>query len=180
MEAPDFVGFFLSTLHEKARIVDVACGRGEDSRAFFNAGFSVIAFDEFAGNVMTAQELVPEAHVFPGTIKTVTFPFRTIDGVWLHRALKDIPRQELPAAISKCFDWLKPKGTLFFSVLAGEGEKVMREQTISGEKVTYQTYYQPEQLNHILITLEFEPLNAWFTQELGKKWINVLAKKVRN
>lgn len=112
---------FTQTLPPGARILDAGCGSGRDARAFLDEGFEVVAIDASSGMADQARRrLGIEVEVMP--FETMTFR-EEFDGIWACASLLHVPSNELPAAVGKMVEALKPGGALYLSFKRGEAEE---------------------------------------------------------
>ena len=111
---------FMATLPPGARVLDLGCGPGQDSRALVQAGFGVLAMD-------ASPEMIRQAAMHPG-VETRLGTFADLsdtaafEGVWASFSLLHAPRAEFPAHLSAIRRSLKPGGLLALSMKIGQGE----------------------------------------------------------
>lgn len=112
---------FLRCLPNTGRILDAGCGSGRDASAFLELGYEVIAFD-------ASPTLAAFASAYSG-ISVSVLRFQDVewqsqfDGIWACASLLHVPAAELPDALSRLADALKPKGVLYASFKYGRGER---------------------------------------------------------
>ena len=147
---------FLSHLQPGDTILDLGCGSGRDSLAFYDLGYDVTPLD-------ASEEMCKLAEIHTGL------------EVWGCGALIHEPEDELEGILDKLADGLCQKGVLFLSFLEGDFEGIR-----SGR---YFCEYTEEQLERILReTGRFEIIRLWRTEEEGHDggecWLNLLARKI--
>lgn len=112
---------FLDKLPSKARILDLGCGSGRDSKHFRELGYEVTAMDG-------SPEICRLASVNIGQ-QVVCKTFADIndqnafDGIWACASLLHVPAEELKAVIEQLKKALVPKGILYASFKYGNGER---------------------------------------------------------
>ena len=164
---------FLSHLQPGDTILDLGCGSGRDSLAFYDLGYDVTPLD-------ASEEMCKLAEIHTGLevlqISYEDMEFNeAVDGVWGCGALIHEPEDELEGILDKLADGLCQKGVLFLSFLEGDFEGIR-----SGR---YFCEYTEEQLERILReTGRFEIIRLWRTEEEGHDggecWLNLLARKI--
>lgn len=112
---------FLDKLPSKARILDLGCGSGRDSKHFKELGYEVTAMDG-------SPELCRLASLNIGQ-QVVCKTFAEIndqnafDGIWACASLLHVPAEELKAVLEQLKKALVPKGILYASFKYGNSER---------------------------------------------------------
>ncbi|ALR75223.1 class I SAM-dependent methyltransferase [[Enterobacter] lignolyticus] len=112
---------FIALLPAQGTLLDAGCGSGRDSKAFKDMGYRVEAFDASA-------EMVALASGHAGIpVRRLTFSeldeAERYDGIWCCASLLHVPAAELPQAMQKLADALKPGGAWYVSFKYGDGER---------------------------------------------------------
>ncbi|WP_105737888.1 class I SAM-dependent methyltransferase [Cronobacter dublinensis] len=163
---------FTPHLPAGARVLDAGCGSGRDALAFHRMGYDVDAFD-------ASRELVALARAHSGLpVKEMTFndvdAVERYDGIWCCASLLHLSHDELPGAMQKLSDALRPGGVWYLSFKYGEGE---REQ--QGRRFTDMN---EARLTALLAAFPaLSPLALWITQDKRparrEQWLNGLLVK---
>ncbi|EPR9081937.1 class I SAM-dependent methyltransferase [Cronobacter dublinensis] len=163
---------FTPHLPAGARVLDAGCGSGRDALAFHRMGYDVDAFD-------ASRELVALARAHSGLpVKEMTFydvdAVERYDGIWCCASLLHLAHDELPGAMQKLSEALKPGGVWYLSFKYGDGE---REQ--QGRRFT-----DMNEARLIALLAAFpalSPLALWVTQDIRparrEQWLNGLLVK---
>ena len=114
---------FLKYLPDGARILDLDCGSGRDTKVFLDRGYLVDAVDG-------SKELCALASRYTG-IEVKCQDFTTIDckdrydAIWACASLLHIPSEQLPPLFEKLRDALRTEGIFYMSFKYGdfEGER---------------------------------------------------------
>lgn len=123
---------FLSTLRPGARILDAGCGNGRDMLEMLNQGFRVEGFDASAEMCRLAQE---KTGVAPRHMRFSEYEDApdSWDGIWAMASLVHVSPEDLPDVVNALRSSLKPGGTLFAALKAGDvsdvapdGRRMMR------------------------------------------------------
>jgi len=112
---------FLPHLPENAHILDAGCGSGRDSREFLARGYRVTAFDASDKLADLASRAISHS-VSVRTFDQVS-EYQTYDGIWACASLLHLPPQQIPQALAKLWQALKPGGMLYVSFKRGEGQR---------------------------------------------------------
>ncbi|MGN0159410.1 MAG: class I SAM-dependent methyltransferase [Brotaphodocola sp.] len=164
---------FLTYLEEGDTILDLGCGSGRDSLAFYELGYDVTPLDA-SEEMCKLAEIHTGLEVLQMRYEDMTFD-DVFDGIWGAAALIHIPEKELETVLVKLIDALYKNGTLYLSFREGDFEGF--------EGKLYYCDYTPEQLERIL--KETGRLNVekiWVTDDAGGdadvRWLHVLARKI--
>lgn len=164
---------FLSLLEGGDTILDLGCGSGRDSLAFYEQGYDVTPLD-------ASEEMCKLAEIHTG-LEVLNMSYNDMefdeafDGIWGNEALVHVPEDEVSGILTKLTDALCHSGILFLSFQEGDFEGAR-----SGR---YFCEYKREQLERLLReTGRLELLKIWTTEDNERegdaKLLNVLAKKI--
>lgn len=111
---------FLDRLRPGAEILELGCGGGRQTAAMLARGFAVEPTDG-------VPEMAAEAEARLGRpVAVMRFDqldaVERYDAVWANACLLHVPREGLPAILSRIFDALKPGGYHFASFKSGGAE----------------------------------------------------------
>ncbi|MBR3646511.1 MAG: class I SAM-dependent methyltransferase [Lachnospiraceae bacterium] len=109
---------FEKYLPQGARILDLGCGSGRDSKYFLGRGYCVTAIDG-------SEELCRLAREYTGLdVKQMFFEdldFKNdFNGVWACASLLHVPREHLEDVLKKVIDSLVSEGILYISFKYGD------------------------------------------------------------
>ncbi len=165
---------FLKELPEGARILDLGCGSGRDSRFFLERGYRVDAADG-------SEELCRIASEYAGIpVRQMRFQelddVGVYDGIWACASILHVPKAELPNVLERIARALKKGGILYTSFKNGDFEGVRNGR--------YFTDFTEETLRkfwHGVSGLELFAI--WATRDVrpGREeelWLNLLAIRV--
>lgn len=166
-------GEFLALLEEGDTVLDMGCGSGRDSLAFYELGYDVTPLDG-------AEEMCRLAEVHTGLdVLCMTYDEMefdgAFDGVWACNSLVHIPKAELPGVLKRVYKALEEDGIFFLSMKLGDFEG------FKGER--YVTAFSEKELCSLLESEGlFKVEKEWVTKDMREghsdsKWINVLARK---
>ena len=165
---------FLSYLPEGARILDLGCGAGRDTRYFLSRGYDVEAVDG-------SEELCMNAYANAGIeVRHLYFEeldyISDFDGIWACASLLHVSSSELPDILSRCFKALKDDGVFYLSFKMGsfEGERngrFLNDMTEERIRSILSSLPERNRVEEIFITDDARP-------ERPQKWVNVIARKM--
>ncbi len=163
---------FLEEMEEGDTILDLGCGSGRDSLAFYEQGFDVTPLD-------ASEEMCKLAEIHTG-LEVLNMSYEDMefdevfDGVWGCEALVHVPEEDMPEILDKVIDSLRQGGTLYLSFHEGDFEGIQNGR--------YFCQYTQEKLERILKeTRRLEIRKIWVTGEdeaEGEKLLHVLARKI--
>lgn len=164
---------FLADLEEGDTVLDLGCGSGRDSLAFYELGFDVTPLDA-AEEMCKLAEIHTGLEVLQMTYEEMEFD-DVFDGIWGCAALVHIPERELPAVLDRIAHALHHDGILYLSFKEGDFEGFRGER--------YFCDYTEERLRRILRKEDrFEIEKIWMTDDVRgtsyPRWLNMLARRV--
>lgn len=163
---------FLSLLHSGARILDLGCGTGRDSRYFLSRGFAVTACDGSARmcEVASANTGLEVRHLLFEDLDYVD----EFDGIWACSSMLHVPSTGLKDIFRLVHRALKSNGVFYCSFKYGtyEGERDGRYFTDLTEDSIAELMDGRFQSRRIWITNDARP------DRHDEKWLNVMARKL--
>lgn len=165
---------FLKYLPPGAKILDLGCGSGRDTKYFLQAGYDVVAVD---GSI----EMVKLSTEFTGK-QTLHLTFDEInfneefDGVWACASLLHVPRNKIDSIFKKIYLALKKGGVFYSSYKYGNKEEIKDGRFFNN--------YDELSFNELLKNHPyFALLEMKVTYDVRKgreneKWLNVVLKKL--
>lgn len=164
---------FLDYLEEGDTILDLGCGSGRDSLAFYELGYDVTPLDA-SEEMCKLAEIHTGLEVLQMTYEEMEFE-DVFDGIWGCGALVHVPEKELPGILDRIAEALHADGILYLSFKEGDFEGFRGER--------YFCDYTEDRLRRIFKEGErFEVIKTWITDDVrrdsGTKWLNLLARKI--
>lgn len=164
---------FLKYLEEGDTILDLGCGSGRDSLAFYELGYDVTPLDA-SEEMCKLAEIRTGIEVLQMAYEDMEFD-EVFDGVWGCGAMIHVPEDELEGILKRVIDAMCRNGILFLSFREGDFEGFKGEQ--------YFCEYTEEKLERILKeTRRLEIKKLWSSEGQSRngeeRWVNVLARKI--
>ena len=165
---------FEKYLPAEAKLLDLGCGSGRDSKYFICKGFDVTSVDgseeicKYASNYLEKQ--VP-------CLRFQDMAFNSeFDGVWACASLLHVNADKLPEILKRVWKSLKPDGVLYASFKYGtqEREKEGRYFIDLNETKVYEFFERNGMFQILLCDVTVDVREG----RSDEKWINVVAQKV--
>lgn len=165
---------FLNMLPKDAKILDLGCGSGRDSKVFIEKGYSVTALDSSPQVAAYAASIIDQM-VVVSSFQELDYS-NEFDGVWASASLLHCPRKQMLTVLNRIENAIKPLGVVYMSFKWGDDE-------FMDEKGRYFNNYTDISLQEIIQQVPtFELIKLWSTtkwlRDRDQKWVNVLVKKV--
>ena len=163
---------FTGGLPTGSLILDAGCGSGRDSKAFFDMGYKVEAFD-------ASSEMVKRASQHTGlNVKHAVFDDVTaidkFDAIWCCASLLHVPEGDLPTTLLKLADALRPNGIWYLSFKYGDTQREKDGRLF--------TDINEQRLTELVSSLSnIDISSTWITEDnrpdRNEKWLNAILVK---
>lgn len=148
---------FMALLPEKGVVLEVNPGQGQYTRIFAAKGYKVLAAETGSA---AALPVPYAADICRGQLNDLLISYRSLAGIWAPRILSEELRDEAALSLKHFCDWIHPTGIIAFSVLEGEGEKIIRP-VMNGMPEKRLVYYHPEEISGMVGDAGLEVIDAW-------------------
>lgn len=165
---------FLKYLPLGAKILDLGCGSGRDTKYFLQKGYDVVAVDGSIEMVKLSTELT-ERQTLHLTFDEINFN-EEFDGVWACASLLHVPRNKIDSIFKKIYLALKKSGVFYSSYKYGNKEEIRNGRFFNN--------YDKKSFNELLKNHPyFSILEMKITFDVRKgreneKWLNVVLRKI--
>ena len=155
-----------------ARILDLGCGSGRDSRYFAKRGYDVVAVDSSFAMCEYTRSIV-DIPVFQMKVEDMSFEME-FDAVWACASLLHVPKAKQKSVLMLIGEALKIGGICYCSWKYGD-----EERTDNGR---FFADYTERSLSDLLNSMGiFKVICCWVTDDVrinnDQKWINVIIRK---
>lgn len=178
-EDTDGLERFKSMLQPHARVLDVGCAAGRDTRILKDMGFDVIGSD-LAKNLLTiARRENPDIVFVLADIRELPFADNSFDAIWSSAVLHHVHKTEMPKVLGEFWRTLDKDGILYVHTKAGEGMMHTKEETVGGEEREFELVTADE-LDMMLHEVGFTKLSLEVKESKSRKgllWVNGFYKK---
>lgn len=123
---------FSQLIKNGGKVLDLGCGPGRDSYAFFDLGFDVVGLD-FSSEMIKRAEDLKKAENQPkflvGDMNKLNKYFieNEFDAIWANASLLHIRRDDLPSVLQGIKKITKNNGYIWITLKNGEGRKIVEE-----------------------------------------------------
>ncbi len=154
LQNKEFTKDFISLLPKSAKVLDLGCGWGRDSKTFTKYGLQTYGVDLSKQMIRYAKKYAPKANFKVMNILSLKFKNNYFDGAWASASLLHLKKKDIPKALKQIKRILKPNGILYINVKEGKGEGLTKDQRYKGAKKFY-SYFTKSELRRILISNDF-------------------------
>ena len=112
-----FLHAFIEHLSKGARILDLGCGGGRDSKEMLRLGFDVVSWDASPEIALQAERYISR-RVFVKRFEELNVEAE-FDAIWASASLLHVPVKSLPEILSRVHTALKPNGMHFANYKSG-------------------------------------------------------------
>lgn len=176
----DFVELFSKKLFTKAKVLDLGCGPGVETKKLSEKGFELYGFDLSDELLKIASQQVPTAHFVQGNMLE-KFPYEDgcFDGVFAKASLLHIPKEKITNVFGEIIRVLKSGGIFHLAVKRGNTEKEVSESDYGYEYKRFFSYWEPDELQQLFQEYGLTLLEEGSWTNPGKKtvWLKYLLFK---
>ena len=165
---------YVRYLIPNARILDLGCGPGSETRHFRTRGFRAFGLDRSVGMLAEARRLVGPGFAL-ADMRQLPLMTAGLDGVWMQASLLHLPRKAAPHTLMEVARVLRPDGVLYISVKQGDGELML--SNLAGQPRRF-TLYQPDPLAELVTSAGFQIEALWLKETPVVTWISIIALRL--
>lgn len=165
---------FLKYLPSGARILDLGCGSGRDTKSFLQAGFDVVAVDGSIEMVKLSTEYTGRQTLHL-TFDEMNFK-EEFDGVWACASLLHVPRNCIDSVLKKIYFALKKGGIFYSSYKYGNKEEMKNGRFFNS--YDEQAFRKLIKNHTYFVILEMKVTYDVRKGRDNEKWLNVVLKKL--
>jgi ubiquinone/menaquinone biosynthesis C-methylase UbiE len=167
---------FTSRITGQRRVLDLGCGPGRDLAFLTDLGCQLVGLDLSSGMLAQARIRLAGAQLVQADLRRLPILWDSFDGIWACASLLHLRRAHVPAALLEAKRVLRqPDGLLYLALKAGQGERWV---TGHGGHRTFFSYFQPSEVQTMLLHTGFHCLDSWLdSDQAGRSepWINAIA-----
>lgn len=171
---------FVKMLPINAKVLDVGCGTGGETKKLMEKGINVIGIDLVRKMLDKATKEVPDGNFQKMDLMDLNLPDSQFDGIWSARTLIHVPTGQLNKAISEFRRVLKIGGAVCITVLGGDFEGIEPEYyDNTNSTTTFFKYFHEGELEQKLKEQDFKIIKTTtsFREGEDEPHITVFATK---
>lgn len=176
----DYLKHLARALPQKARVLDLGCGGGNDSNKLADLDFDVTGIDISDEFIKIAKTYYPSLKFIQGDILRLPFKNDSFDGIFAKASLLHIAQKDMPNALKEAFRVLKSGGYIHIAIKGGEGEGEITESDYGYEYSRFFSYWKMEPFLEVLNGQGFKVVQheMWKSSETSYTiWLKILAQK---
>ena len=179
---PEFGAFrdrFAARVPAGGLVLDLGCGPGRDAAHFRGAGFRVAALD--ASPVMAARARRNGVPAAVGDHRRPPLRPGLADGLWSSASLLHVPRPDVPAALARWRQLLRPGAALGLSTSLGDSEGwedvpyAADGRAADADLRRWFVHFRREELLELVAAAGFRVLSAQ-ERTSHRRWLMILAQ----
>ncbi|BFU90669.1 MAG: hypothetical protein NTAFB01_18560 [Nitrospira sp.] len=173
---PPLLEEWLRLLPERAALLDLGCGAGQDSRYLAKLGHRVIGLDRAMPLLQFAKRRAPSVPFLLADIRSLPIRAESLDGVWAAASLIHLQKRTVTSVLAALRHLVKPGGFVAATFTYGSNSRIKRTGWMPGR---YFARWRKDELSRTLRRAGWTVLSLRVVsnQERKGRWINVIAMK---
>lgn len=155
LQNKEFIKDFISLLSKNARVLDLGCAWGRDSKIFVKHNLKTYGVDLSKNMIKYAKKYAPKADFKVMDILSLKFKKDFFDGVWASASLLHLKKKDIPKALKQIKKVLKLSGIFYINLKEGKGEELTRDQRYKGARKFY-SYFTESEIRRLLTNNNFK------------------------
>jgi SAM-dependent methyltransferase len=174
---PALLAEWLTLLPQRAVLVDLGCGGGQDTRYLKAAGHRVIGLDRTLPLLQFGKKRAPSAPVVLADLRSLPIRTGSLDGVWAAASLMHLPKHSTRKVLAELRGLMRPGGLLAATITHGTSCRILKHGWIPGR---YFARWRNSELAGALRRAGWGivALRVVTNQERKGRWINAIASPV--
>lgn len=169
---------FIDLLTDKGQVLDVGCGCGRDTKYLMDHGVKTIGIDLSKRTIEEARRYVPDASFLVMDMRKLPYEDESFSGILAMASIFHVPKKELPDLFAEFNRVLKDQGLLYFCVMEGKGEKIVKKSVaVKDMGPRFYAFYEREELKELLQKAGFKLRHTFIDEDFGVDWLNFYARK---
>lgn len=168
-----------SYLSPGARVLDVGCAAGRDTRILKDKGYDAVGSDLAERLLDIARQQNPDIEFALADMRKLPFADNSFDAVWASAVLHHLTQTEMPDALREFHRVLAPGGIVYIHTKAGEGRLETSESSVQDETREFELI-TPDELGAMLSDCGFNKLSLVLKASNSRKglfWATAFYKK---
>ena len=176
----DYLEKFCEELTPGARVLDLGCGPGVDTKKLSHRHFELYGFDLSQELLEIAKKQTPSANFLQGSmLESLPYEDSYFDGIFAKASLLHIPKEKIDFVLNEIERVLKANGIIHIAVKKGDGEKVIVEKDYGYEYERFFSFWQPDELHNLFHRhgMGIIAEDSWQNTGHGTIWLKYILKK---
>ncbi|MGQ0557123.1 MAG: class I SAM-dependent methyltransferase [Nitrospiraceae bacterium] len=167
---------WLKLLPERAVLLDLGCGAGQDSHHLATRGHQVIGLDRTMPLLQFANRRAPSVPVVLADIRSLPIRTDSQDGVWAAASLIHLPKRDMTGVLVALRLLMKSEGIFAATFTYGNNSRIKRTGWMPGR---YFARWKKDELARALCRAGWQVLSLRVVSNRERKgrWINVMARR---
>lgn len=170
---------FFNLLKPGAKILDVGCAAGRDTRYIKDHGFQVVGVDLSQKLLDIGKKANPDIEFRLADMRKLPFGDASFDGVWANAVVHHLDEAEMPAALAEFTRLVPPGGVVCVRTKMGEGRLKTRDVIVEGGEREF-SLLTKEKLDQLLTAQGLTKINLDVSRSKSREglfWLTAIYKK---
>lgn len=169
----------LRHISPQARLLDLGCGAGQDTRALRRAGFRVVGLDVSDPLLRYARRRSPRLSLVQADIRYLPYVPDVFDGIWAAASLIHLPKSSIQTTLRALAHLTTPEGILAATFVHGGRSGMVQRGWIPGRFIS--RWHKQE----LAVTLgrtgwRIVELKTVSDHERKGRWLNLIARRLHD
>ena len=167
---------WLPLLPQRAILLDLGCGGGQDTRYLKAVGHRVMGLDRTMPLLRFGKKRFPFVPLILADMRVLPFRTCSLDGIWAAASLMHLPKASAIDVLVQLWRCVRPGGVLAATVTYGTRSQILERGWIPGR---YFARWRKSELARALRRAGWEivTLRVVTNQERKGRWLNLLARR---
>jgi SAM-dependent methyltransferase len=173
---PPLLVEWMKLLPERAVLLDLGCGAGQDSRYLTRLGHRVIGLDRTMPLLQFARKRTPSVPLVLADMRSLPIRADSLNGIWAAASLIHLPKRNVTSVLAALQHLVRPEGFFAATFTYGSNSRVKRTSWMPGR---YFVRWKKEELARAFRRAGWGVLSLKVVsnQERKGRWINIIAKR---
>ena len=132
---PPLLRQWLSRLPKQVRLLDLACGGGQDAHDLWQQGYDVFGLDRTSAFLSYARRRSRTLPLIRADLRRLPLRCRSVDGIWAAASLIHLPKAIVRVILAELLDFTQPGGVLAATFTHGMKSRILSRGWIPGRYV---------------------------------------------
>jgi len=170
---------FFKLLKPGARILDVGCAAGRDTRYIKDHDFEVVGVDLSQKLLDIGKKTHPDIEFVLADMRELPFEDASFDGVWANAVMHHLDEAEMPAALAEFARLVPSGGVVCVRTKMGEGRLKTRDIIVEGGEREF-SLLSKEKLDQLLTAQGLTKISLNVSESKSREgllWLTAFYKK---